>query len=143
MLSWCRPSALRRLSSTRGKLSHVSTASRTGQATEFENVSRLVLALLIAADGRPVPTSSLIDGVWGAEVIPTARKALHGYVHHLRSELGDALITETDGYSFQPEGEVDAKLFTTALQTAAELAAVDPQGASVPQVQRRRQCLGC
>ena len=55
---------------------------------------RLVLALLIAADGQTTSTDQLIEGVWGEDPPSSARKTLQGYIHHLRSEVGDALRTE-------------------------------------------------
>lgn len=87
---------------------------------------RLVLALLIAANGRPVSTSSLIDDIWGDEPPPSARKALQGYVHHLRSELGDVLTTETNGYSLTTNGDVDAVEFESLHSRARDLSEDDP-----------------
>jgi DNA-binding SARP family transcriptional activator len=52
---------------------------------------RLVLALLISANGESGSTSNLIDGVWGEDEPATAKKTLQGYVHHLRSQVGDAV----------------------------------------------------
>lgn len=86
---------------------------------------RLVLALLLAARGRPVSTSAIIDDIWGDEPPPSARKALQGYVHHLRSELGDVLTTETNGYSPNTNGDVDAVEFESLHSRARDLSEDD------------------
>jgi len=91
---------------------------------------RLTLALLISADGRAVSTSRLIDGVWGEDPTTTARKALQGYVHHLRAQIGDALKTERGGYSLDTGGNVDALQFSAMHREATEMRNVDPMGAS-------------
>ena len=87
---------------------------------------RLTLALLIAAGGHTVTTEQLIDGVWGEDLPATARKALQGYVHHLRAEIGDALKTETGGYSFHSNGAVDAAAFEHLVRKAKDTLDVDP-----------------
>lgn len=99
---------------------------------------RLVLALLVAARGRTVSTDSLIQGVWGEEMPPTARKALQGYVHHLRTGIGDRLKTETGGYSLDTGGEVDAAHFEQLRNEASDLLESDPQGSA----QLLREALG-
>ncbi len=91
---------------------------------------RLVLALLVASGERTVSTEKLIDGVWGEDVIPTARKALQGYVHHLRTALGPVIRTETDGYSFHVEGELDADVFSSLHDRALAVVDADPERAS-------------
>jgi DNA-binding SARP family transcriptional activator/WD40 repeat protein len=87
---------------------------------------RLVLALLIAAGGRSVSTGQLIDGVWGEDPPASAKKTLQGYVHHLRAQVGDALQTETGGYSLQTDGDIDAAAFERTHREAAGLLDVDP-----------------
>jgi len=91
---------------------------------------RLALALLIVADGRTVSTEQLIDGVWGEDVTATARKALQGYIHHLRSEIGESLKTESGGYSFEIGDEVDGSRFARMHHEARELVEIDPARAS-------------
>ncbi len=54
---------------------------------------RLVLAMLIAADGDAVSTDRLVDALWGDDPPPTARKTIQGYIHHLRASIGAALTT--------------------------------------------------
>ncbi|MGI9605770.1 MAG: BTAD domain-containing putative transcriptional regulator [Acidimicrobiales bacterium] len=92
---------------------------------------RLVLAMLLAADGRAVSTDALIDGLWPDEGPATARKTLQGYVHHLRSQIGDPLHTEKGGYSLiVADSRVDGRRFTTATTDAHALLDIDPMEAS-------------
>ena len=73
---------------------------------------RLVLAILLAARGASVSAGALMDGLWGEDPPPTARKALQGYVHHLRTEVGDVLLTDAAGYSLRvADSEVDERQF--------------------------------
>lgn len=91
---------------------------------------RLVLALLIRAGGRTVSASRLIDDIWGDDPPPTARKTLQGYVHHLRTQVGDSIITDSGGYSLATNGDVDAVEFEQLRNDAADLVHVDPGQAS-------------
>ncbi|MGI9607544.1 MAG: AfsR/SARP family transcriptional regulator, partial [Acidimicrobiales bacterium] len=59
---------------------------------------RLVLALLIAAAGRVVSSSNLIDAIWADDPPQTAKKTIQGYISHLRAQLGEALLTQGSGY---------------------------------------------
>ena len=92
---------------------------------------RLVLAMLLAAHGDSVSTGALIDGLWGEAAPATARKTLQGYVHHLRSEIGDALTTDKAGYTLTvPSTQVDERKFGDALDDARPVVSVDPASAS-------------
>ena len=92
---------------------------------------RLVLAALVAARGQPVSTAALIDALWPEEPPKTARKTLQGYVHGLRTALGDAVATEASGYSLQVEPEqIDAVRFEQLHHEAKSLLDVDPRRAS-------------
>jgi DNA-binding SARP family transcriptional activator/WD40 repeat protein len=90
---------------------------------------RLVLALLIAARGRTVSTGSLIEGIWGESLPPTARKALQGYVHHLRGEIGGSIVTQARGYSLDAD-DVDAVHFEQLCDRAGDLVDSEPQTAA-------------
>jgi len=72
---------------------------------------RHVLALLVVADGRVVSTESIIDSLWPDAPPATARKTVQGFVHHIRSVVGDRLTTEAGGYSLASSGAVDANEF--------------------------------
>ena len=91
---------------------------------------RLVLALLIQANGRAVSTANLIDGVWGEDEPATAKKTLQGYIHHLRSQVGDVLKTEGAGYSLDTKGAVDVVEFEKLRETGMEAMAADPSNAA-------------
>jgi DNA-binding SARP family transcriptional activator len=62
---------------------------------------RIVLSILLASAGRPVPTPSLMERLWGEELPRTARNALYTYVAQLRSSLaslGLKLDKQRNGY---------------------------------------------
>ena len=56
---------------------------------------RLLLSLLVASGGAMVSTDWLIDGMWGDDPPPTARKALQVHVSNLRRSLGERFPLET------------------------------------------------
>jgi DNA-binding SARP family transcriptional activator len=94
---------------------------------------RLILAILLASAGRPVPTASLIERLWGAEPPRTARNALYTYVSNLRSALARldlALVKRGDGYVARVERDtVDMHRFRAlvaeAKRSACETAVLD------------------
>lgn len=90
---------------------------------------RLVLALLAARAGRTVSTEALIDGVWGEDPPPTARKALQVHVAGLRRALRspDTIATTAGGYELV--ADVDAERFTAAIESARRLAEQTPAAA--------------
>src|ERR1700730_10833868 len=51
---------------------------------------RLFIAVLMAADGRPVPAERLIDQIWDDDPPATARDLLYSYVSDLRGSLDAA-----------------------------------------------------
>jgi predicted ATPase/DNA-binding SARP family transcriptional activator len=99
------------------------TAERDGSRVPLGGVKpRLALALLAMRPGRPTPVEVLIDGLWGEDPPPTARKSLQVHVSSLRKALGAETIVSTDG-TYQLIGEVDAERFESML---AEAGRVDP-----------------
>jgi predicted ATPase/DNA-binding SARP family transcriptional activator len=74
---------------------------------------RAVLALLLLAANRVVPTESLIDALWEEKPPETAQKALQVYVSQLRKLLGrERLETSPAGYLLRvEEGELDLDRF--------------------------------
>ena len=48
---------------------------------------RLMLAMLVAAEGRLIPTGQLIDQIWDGEPPRTARNLVHSYASDLRRSL--------------------------------------------------------
>ena len=62
---------------------------------------RSLLAILLMHANERVSTDALIDGLWGEDPPPTARKALQVYVARLRATLGEEsarLVTHPIGY---------------------------------------------
>ena len=84
---------------------------------------RSVLALLLLARGRPVPTDVLIEEIWNGDAPETARKSVQGYVSALRAALGDGRIQTLErGYALRVDpGEVDADRLDAAVGGAAEM----------------------
>ena len=80
---------------------------------------RLLLARLVAATGRLVPTSDLIDTLWGEQPPASAAKSLQTFVVRLRNALEPErqgnptlLLTEGPGYRLAlDQGQVDAGRF--------------------------------
>ena len=63
---------------------------------------RAVLAALLAQADNVVPTTRLVDELWGEDPPPTAANLVQGYVSHLRKVLGkDAIETHGTGYIIQ------------------------------------------
>jgi serine/threonine protein kinase/WD40 repeat protein len=91
---------------------------------------RLVLALLIRANGRPVTTERLIDGLWGDDPPATARKTVQVHIHRLRTVLGEAVRTEMGSYALDTAGGVDAVEFEELQREGRRVLATDPLQAS-------------
>jgi DNA-binding SARP family transcriptional activator len=92
----------------------------------------LLLALLIARPGVVVSSDALIDGLWGNDPPPTARKAVQVHVSNLRRALGDdfPLRTSAGGYLVDAdELNIDAVHFERAV-AAAGAALEDEPGAA-------------
>jgi predicted ATPase/DNA-binding SARP family transcriptional activator len=80
---------------------------------------RLLLAALLAHEGRSVSTDGLIDTLWGDHPPVTATKTLQKYVSLLRKELGNTLVTRRDGYAIDvASDQVDARRFEVLLTSA-------------------------
>jgi WD40 repeat protein/DNA-binding SARP family transcriptional activator len=85
---------------------------------------RALLAHLVAAAGRMVPTDELIDNLWGGQPPRTAAKSLQNYVLRLRNVLEPdrngrprVLLTDGPGYRLAiPEEAVDARRFVTLVE---------------------------
>jgi len=98
---------------------------------------RSVLALLLLARGRPVPTDTLIEKIWDGGAPETARKSVQGYVSALRDALGDNRIQTLErGYALgvDPE-EIDADRLEAIVRALAN-------APSAKALQRLRATLG-
>ena len=82
---------------------------------------RTLLALLLLARGRPVPTERLIDAIWTGRPPETAAKSIQVYVSGLRKALGEGRIVRRErGYELVVHaGEVDADRFAALVGSAA------------------------
>jgi len=80
---------------------------------------RTVLALLIAASGRPVSTDRLIDGVYGDVSPDGVRRSIQTFVSNLRSLCCDSIDRRGDGYVLSVQrNAVDALRFEDAVALA-------------------------
>jgi DNA-binding SARP family transcriptional activator/WD40 repeat protein/energy-coupling factor transporter ATP-binding protein EcfA2 len=89
----------------------------------------LLLALLIARPGVVVSLDALIDGLWGDDPPPTARKAVQVHVSNLRRALGDEfpLCTAAGGYLVDAdELHIDAVEFERTVAAAGAVLEDDP-----------------
>jgi predicted ATPase/DNA-binding SARP family transcriptional activator len=84
---------------------------------------RAVLEMLALRAGRPVPAELLCEGLWGQNEPPSAAKALHTYIAHLRRVLSPGCIVTVSGaYLLQiGPGAVDAARFERAVHEARQL----------------------
>ena len=89
---------------------------------------RTLLALLIAAGGRPVTVEQLIDQMWGEDPPARVEASLQSHVARLRRALepdrevrspSDRLRTHAGGYSLDlAADEVDARRFASLVREA-------------------------
>src|SRR5262245_21179396 len=80
---------------------------------------RGVLALLVAAGGRPVSVDALLIATYGDDASPTAKSSLHTYVSNLRHVLGDVIVHQGDAYRLDlSQSTVDAADFEQACTRA-------------------------
>uniref|UniRef100_UPI001BDCEEDB AfsR/SARP family transcriptional regulator n=1 Tax=Pseudonocardia lacus TaxID=2835865 RepID=UPI001BDCEEDB len=82
---------------------------------------RGLLARLALDVDRPVPTSALVDDLWGAAAPDGAGNALQALVSRLRRAVGAELVgTEAGGYRLRlPPDAVDAARFERLVGDAA------------------------
>ncbi len=88
----------------------------TGKRRELGSMKeRLILAILLLAEGRPVPVETLIDRVWGDEPPSEVRQSLHADIYRLRKLLkvkddgGEACISgKSQAYTLETDlGNID------------------------------------
>lgn len=107
-------------------------AWQAGRELRFNRArDRAVLAVLLAAAGRPVPVGEIVDGVWGDEgdEAPDRVGALPGHVYRLRKVLdgpapdrvgASVLRHEGKGYRLDVDpGAVDRTAFLAGIAEAA------------------------
>ena len=95
-------------------------------------LQRVLLGVLLARRGRPVPVDVLTDALWGEQRDARAPQKLQLHVHRLRAVLGepDRLSFGVAGYRLRvrPE-EVDAERFAARVEAAMTVAERRPQQA--------------
>ena len=83
---------------------------------------RAVVAVLVAAGGRPVSVDTLLQAIYGDDASPTSRATLHTYVSNLRNVLGDVIVRRTDTYLLDcSDASIDAIEFENAYDAALQL----------------------
>jgi DNA-binding SARP family transcriptional activator/serine/threonine protein kinase/WD40 repeat protein len=90
---------------------------------------RGVLAVLIAAAGRPVSVDALLLATYGDDASPSSKATLHTYVSNLRKVLGDVILRQGDAYLLDcTEATIDAVAFEELCARAAAIE--DPERAA-------------
>ena len=94
----------------------------------------MVLAALVVAGTRAIPTDRLAQALYGDDPPPTWRKVVQGSVLRLRQALGArAIETTPDGYRLTiGDDEVDARRFERMYEQAAEFIEVEQSPRAVP-----------
>jgi DNA-binding SARP family transcriptional activator/WD40 repeat protein len=83
---------------------------------------RGVLAVLVAAGGRPVSVDSLLLATYGESASPGGKATLHTYVSNLRRLLGDVIVRKGDAYLLDCTGAtIDAVEFEELCVQAAAI----------------------
>jgi DNA-binding SARP family transcriptional activator/ABC-type glycerol-3-phosphate transport system substrate-binding protein len=93
---------------------------------------RMVLALLLLHAGAPITVDRLIEGVWGGQPPPSARKTLQVYVARLRRLFGGGRLTPAPGGYRLHLGadELDARRFERLAAEGRGLLSQEPARAS-------------
>ncbi|BCJ44790.1 hypothetical protein GCM10010168_16030 [Actinoplanes ianthinogenes] len=81
---------------------------------------RAVLAVLLLSPGKPVPTTRIVDAVWGADPPENGANVVQKYVAGLRRALGrERLTLSAGGYTLAIGADaLDAEVFRAALARA-------------------------
>ena len=73
---------------------------------------RVVVAVLVAAAGRPVPVDVLLQAIYGEDVAAGGRRTLQTYVSNLRQVLGDVIVRQGDAYALTcTDSSIDSVTF--------------------------------
>jgi DNA-binding SARP family transcriptional activator len=101
---------------------------------------RLMLAMLVAAEGRQIPTARLINYMWGDHPPRTARELIHSYASDLRRNLArglqgaEQMLPRQRGSGYRlvvARAQVDLYVFRDLSSRARSLAGTDPGQAVV------------
>ena len=87
---------------------------------------RVVVAVLVAAAGRPVPVDVLLEAVYGEEGALGSRRTLQTYVSNLRQVLGDVIVRQGDAYVLTfADSHVDSVEFEESYRAATAMTDAD------------------
>src|SRR5262245_16961968 len=93
---------------------------------------RVVVAMLVAAAGRPVPVDVLLQAIYGADAAPGGRRTLHTYVSNLRQVLGDVIGRRGDAYLLTDATvSIDSLAFENAYRAAVATPDADSSAAQL------------
>jgi DNA-binding SARP family transcriptional activator/WD40 repeat protein len=96
---------------------------------------RAVVAVLVAAAGRPVAVGSLLQAIYGEDASASNRPTLHTYVSNLRHVLGDVILRRGDGYLLDSTAStVDAVTFEDSYRAAVAMAGAEDVAGRLRQV---------
>jgi DNA-binding SARP family transcriptional activator len=106
---------------------------------------RALLSLLALRAGIAVGVGTLIEGLWGDNPPPSARKLVQIYVSNLRRVLPlGSIVTIPDGYRLAVDPDrVDALAFAALASAGHTTAAVEPSAAAVTLGEALRLWRGC
>jgi DNA-binding SARP family transcriptional activator len=87
---------------------------------------RVVVAVLVAAAGRPVPVDVLLEAIYGEEAALGGRRTLQTYVSNLRQALGEVIVRHGDAYVLTCAGaEIDSLVFEESCRAASATTVAD------------------
>jgi len=90
---------------------------------------RVVVAVLVAAAGHPVPVDALLEAIYGEDAAAGGRRTLQTYVSNLRQVLGDVIVRQGDAYVLTCIGSViDSVTFEERYRAASAM--TDPDDAA-------------
>ncbi len=95
-------------------------------------LQRAVLALLVAAVGRPISIDAIASEIWPDRPLIRVRDSLYTYVSQIRRAVGKERLVRVDGgyrLDLAVHDEIDAAVFEGNARTAARLVGVDPDAA--------------
>jgi DNA-binding SARP family transcriptional activator len=80
---------------------------------------RVVVGMLVAAAGRPVPVDTLLQAIYGEDACPACKASLQTFVSNLRHVLGDVIVRSGVGYLIDCEpATIDAVRFDDLVRAA-------------------------
>jgi predicted ATPase/DNA-binding SARP family transcriptional activator len=92
---------------------------------------RTVVAMLVAAWGRPVSIDGMLQALYGDDASPSLRRSLQTYVSNLRQVVGDVIEHRANAYRLVPDDStLDASQFEASVERAGATLGDDPATAA-------------